>query len=336
VDGGNLPQILKQDHSTATPGRLSPPASGGKESAGVKIYSHQAAALDEIVARCRAFYGGAWSDLPIKPRFASLLCGPTGPGKTALAAMAAEAVNAKMVRVSAPAWMPCGAHNRGVAETVSTLAAAISANDRTLLVIDEIDKIGYHGDNAWLGYIRGEIFDLTDRKWPNGLKSPDEASDDDDTAPVSESKWRELLTTKLATTVFILGIGTFQEYFDSVSNRRAIGFGATDPADEELSAEIVAEKLPRELANRFNSSLICLPELRPEHYRLIANEATETLPLRMQAAFREAVARRITGAISAKKGMRFLEEAMLDVLKTLPPAPSTAPKPDLHFDLCTL
>ena len=250
--------------------------------------------------------------------------------------MAAEAVNATMVRVSAPAWMPCGAHNRGVAETVSTLAAAIAANDRTLLVIDEIDKIGFHGDNAWLGYIRGEIFDLTDRRWPNGLKSPDDASDDDGTPPVNESKWRELLTTKLATTVFILGIGTFQDFFDSVLSRRAIGFGAADPADEEISAEIVAEKLPRELSNRFNSSLIRLPELRPEHYRLIANEATETLPVRMRAAFREAVARRIDGAISAKKGMRFLEEAMLDVLKTLPPAPSTAPKPDLHFDLCTL
>ena len=335
MDGGNVPQILNQDHRTATPGRLSPPASGGKEGSAVKVFSHQTAALDEIVARCIAFFGGDWSDLPIKPRFASLLCGPTGTGKTALAAMAAEAVGAKIVRVCAPAWMPAGAHNRGVAETIATLAQAVSTNDRTLLVIDEIDKI-YHGDNSWQGYIRGEIFDLTDGKWPTGLKPPDDSSDDDDAAPVSESKWRELLTSKLATTVFILGIGTFQDFFDSVRSRRAIGFGATDPADEEISAEIVAEKLPRELANRFNSSLIRLPELRPEYYRLIAHEATETIPLRMRAAFREAVARRITGAISAKKGMRFLEEAMLDVLKSLPPAPSTAPKPDLYFDLCTL
>ena len=247
----------------------------------------------------------------------------------------AEAVNATMVRICAPAWMPCGAHNRGVAETVSTLAAALSANARTLLVIDESDKI-CHGENSWQGYIRGEIFDLTDGKWPAGLKPPDDGSDDDGTPPIDESKWRALLTAKLTTTVFILGIGTFQSFFDSVGSRRAIGFGATDPADDELSAEIVAEKLPRELANRFNSSLIRLPELRPEHYRLIANEATETLPLRMRAAFREAVARRIDGAISAKKGMRFLEEAMLDVLKTLPPAPSIPTKADLHFDLCTL
>ena len=239
-----------------------------------------------------------------------------------------------MVRVSSTSWVPCGAHNRSVAETIATLAQAIAANDRTLLVIDEIDKI-YHGDNSWQGYIRGEIFDLLDGKWPTGLKPPDDVSDDD-APPPNESKWRELITTKLANTVFILGIGTFQDFFDSVGSRRAIGFGAADPADEEISAEIVAEKLPRELANRFNSSLIRLPELRPEHYRLIANEATETLPLRMRAAFREAVARRIDGAISAKKGMRFLEEAMLDVLKNLPIEPTTSPKKDFPFDLCTL
>ncbi len=153
----------------------------------------------------------------------------------------------------------------------------------------------------------------------------------------------DALTTKLKTTVFVLGIGTFQSWFDDSGSRRAMGFGAeTNPANDELSADIIAEKLPRELANRFNSTLIRLPELRPEDYARIANEAADKLPLRMQAAFRVEISKRITGAIAAKKGVRFLEEAMMATLINLPPAPAIAECIDrgffrtLDLEPCTL
>ena len=297
----------------------------------MNVFDHQAPALEEIIARARAFYSGAWrhpSLQRIKPRFASLVVGGTGVGKTALAMLAAKAdgVNATELRVSAPSWIPSGAHNRGVTETLVTIAEHVTHNSRTLLVLDEIDKICSHGgQDAWLTYVRGEIMDLVDGRWPEGLRIP---SDDDD--DLNSKQLAERLTTKLRNTVFVLGIGTFQDFFDSAGSRRTMGFVTdSDESLSEISAVIVAERLPRELSNRFNSNIIRLPELRPADYQAIAQQTAESLPEYLRATFLAAAIRQIPGAIAAKKGVRFLEEAMLDTLKSIPPeiAPVSVPTP---------
>jgi hypothetical protein len=300
----------------------------------VKVFAHQVPALDEIVARGRAYFRGEWrhpSLRRIKPRFASLVVGGTGVGKTALATIAGEALNATLVRISTPAWIPVGAHNRGATETLVMIAGHVTRNSRTLLVLDEIDKICAHGrgsgQDAWLAYIRGEIMDLTDCRWPEGLRI---TADDADEEPPDAKGLAERLTTKLRNTVFILGIGTFQDFFDTIGTRRTMGFVTDDDEGlSELSAVTVAERLPRELANRFNSNLIRLPELRPADYQAIALEAADSLPGYIRAPFLAAAIRQIPGAIAAKKGVRFLEEAMLDTLKNLPsePAPQSLPTP---------
>jgi hypothetical protein len=169
--------------------------------------------------------------------------------------------------------------------------------------------------------------DLVDGRWPEGLRIP---ADDDDEEPPDAKGLAERLTTKLRNTVFILGIGTFQDYFDSVGSRRTMGFVTRDDDKlDEISAVTVAERLPRELANRFNSNLIRLPELRPSDYQAIALEAADSLPGYIRAPFLAAAIRQIPGAIAAKKGVRFLEEAMLDTLKGLPSeaAPVSVPTP---------
>jgi len=303
----------------------------------VHVFDHQVPALEEIIARAGAFYRGAWrhpSLQRIKPRFASLVVGGTGVGKTALAmhAATAEAVNAFPLRVSAPSWIPSGAHNRGVTETLVTIAEHVTRNYRTLLIVDEIDKICPHGgQDAWLTYVRGEIMDLVDGRWPEGLKIP---SDDDD--DLDGKQLAERLTTKLRNTVFILGIGTFQDFFDSAGSRRTMGFLTDcDEIPSEISAVTVAERLPRELSNRFNSNIIRLPELRPTDYQAIAQQTAESLPEYLRATFLTAAIRQIPGAIAAKKGVRFLEEAMLDTLKSIPPeiAPVSVPAPSPLTDI---
>lgn len=258
------------------------------------------------------------------------MVGPTGTGKTAVAAMAAEALGTydptaqswgwkvSMLRVSAPSYMPSGANNRGTKETISVIAEHIANHDRTLLVIDEIDKlIDRGGDTSWKTYIRAELFDLLDGRWPAGLTLPE---NDDECAPDITI---ESLTGKLRHTVFVLGIGTFQSWFDDSASRRTMGFGAeTNPAKDELSADIIAERMPRELANRFNSGIIRIPELSAADYHRIARETAEKLPERMREPFRAEVQRKIAGAIAAKKGVRFLEEAMMATLINLPPEPT--------------
>lgn len=291
--------------------------------------NHQQAALAEIVARARAFFAGGWLELPVVPRWPTLMVGPTGSGKTAVAAMAADALSdmlpgdstVSLLRVSSPGWMPCGAHNRGTKETISVIAAHIAKHDRTILVADEVDKViaGPGGtaagsDGPWQSYIRGELYDLLDLRWPTGMK------DDGDDMTATDL---DALTTKLRTTVFIVGIGTFQSWFDDSNTRRSMGFGAEISTEtQELSSEIIAERMPRELANRWNSSLIRIPELSAADYHRIANEVENQLPLRMRDAFRAEVQRLLPSAIAAKKGVRFLEECMMEVLKTLPREPA--------------
>ena len=309
----------------------------------MEVLKHQREALDEIVRRARAYFRGDWRGLPVLPRWASIMIGPTGTGKTAVAMMAAaklseDATDAtdttvSLCRVAAPNWMPSGAYNRGTKETIILVAEHVVRHDRTMLFVDEIDKLIDHtGDNSWKTYIRGELFDLCDGRWPAGITLPE--TDDEPEITI------EALTEKLRNNVFIVAAGTFQSWFDTANTRRDMGFGAEiNPAKDEISADIIAEKMPRELANRFNGSLIRLPELREEDYRRIAHEAETKLPERMQDAFRVEVAKRISGAIAAKKGVRFLEEAMMEVLKNLPPKPFEIVKnnPDItNHDLCTL
>jgi len=317
----------------------------------MEVFNHQAAALAEITARARAYYEGTWRKLPIRARFHSLLVGPTGCGKTALATMVAQALATKSmavttVRVSVPGWVPAGATGRSVAETIETIAQAVDRNEKTLLILDELDKTCApssdsfsSSDSPWQQHCRLEIYELLDGHWPRGLKIPETDIDDDVTT--DEIRRREQLTQKLQETVFILAIGTFQSFFDSAPSRRVIGFhGDSDTEQAEISLDVIADRLPRELINRF-SGLIRLPELRADDYRLIACHAEETLPEKIRQAFRQEVDRRIHSAILAKKGVRFIEEALLEVLKSLPPEPpiklslplSLSPKTD-PIDTC--
>jgi len=306
----------------------------------MEALAHQKAALAEIVARARAYFAAntdALKCLPIQPRWATILCAPTGSGKTALALMAAQAefVEANLLRVSIPGWMPCGAHQRGARETIRVIAEHVGRNARTFLVFDEIDKLIATTGDSWQGYIRGEIYELLDGRWPTGLHEVEDENDNE--IPISK------LTDRLKDSVFILSIGTFQGWFDSAHTRRTIGFGDdANSTTEEISAEQVAELMPRELANRHNGTIVRLPELRAADYHRIAHEILNKMPEQMREPFRVEVERRIHGAIAAKKGVRFLEEAMTAVLVSLPPEPRQAiveteePKPDPNINLCTL
>lgn len=226
--------------------------------------------------------------------------------------------------------MPLGAHNRGTRETICVIADAVATNAKTFLVLDEADKIMNPTSNAWYGYILSEVYDLCDNRWPTGIRIGDDDDEQIDANALAN------LTEKLRKSVFILAIGTFQTWFDGAKNRRTIGFGdpaAGDDAIEEITSEIIAERLPRELGNRFNSDLVRLPDLKPDDYRRIAVDAELKLPKRMREPFRVEVARRIESAITNKKGVRFLQEAVVEVLKKLPEPEFDANEPMYLDDL---
>lgn len=296
----------------------------------MKIFSHQAAAYEELLIRSQTFFAGHWRNLPIKTRWHSLLVGPTGSGKTSLAAMMAASVDAEILRIGAPSWIPSGAHNRACAETLTVIADHVSANQRTLLFVDELEKL--HFDTSWNAYIFCELYDILDGRWPAGIRGGENSTlqvDGEGTLTLSQ---RTTLTEKLMTSTFIMAAATFQGFFERRS-ARSIGFhGATEAPviPPGPTSETLARKLPRELLNRFHSSHVLLPELSPVHYQLIAEEAERTLPKWIQSAFREAASMRMKHAIDAKSGCRFVEEALMDALKvTKAPSPEVSePEPN--------
>ena len=213
--------------------------------------------------------------------------------------------------------MPCGAHNRAVKETLALIACHIAAHDKTILVFDEIDKIykppaGANGggttnggDTSWLSYIRGELYEIMDGRFPAGMNI--DIEDDDHVLSVDK------LSEKLRNSVFIVGVGTFQDFFDQTP-KKTMGFGGGTEPILQIDAAEVATRLPRELSNRFHGSLIVLPDLEPDNYREIVSQTTKSLPNWLQPAFLAAANSRINDAITTKKGVRFVEEALLDAL----------------------
>jgi SpoVK/Ycf46/Vps4 family AAA+-type ATPase len=272
------------------------------------IFSHQRAAYEELLIRAAMYFSGKWRDLPITPRFHSLVAGPTGTGKTAIVIRLAEEVGAALVRVSAQSWMPLGAHNRGSRETMKEIAKHISTHEKSLIFVDEIDKL-YH-DSSWGTYLRGEIFDLLDGRLPAGLKIDD---DEDDDSPLTAQC---LLKSKLHLQTFIVAAGTFQSFFEAASSSK-IGFcDQTNISIPELDAGEIAHRLPRELTNRFHSKLVLLPQLREKDYEQLLKTAADSLPEWLQPAFRKTALRQLPLAVRARKGCRFVEEVLLEALRS--------------------
>jgi hypothetical protein len=305
---------FKKNKSNHRPdGRVSPPGQGGKNEGCMEPLDFQKPAVAEITARARAFFAfhsGEYRNIAYQPRWATILVAQTGQGKTTAAMLVSldPKVRASVLRIACPSYMPCGAHGRGARETITVIAAHVAKHDRTLLVLDEVDKIS-DMENSWQGFIRNEIMDLVGGTFPTGLNLPEI-----DERPNITIEW---LNEKLRTTVFFLGIGTFQQWFDSEKTRRTIGFGGADEEKNTITADIIAQMLPRELSNRFGK-IVLMPELKENDYRQIAQEAENKLPEAMREIFREEVATRIQEAIEAKKGVRFIEEALTAVLLNLP------------------
>ncbi len=290
-------------------------------------FSHQAGAYEELRTRAEIYFGGCWKQFKIRPRCHSLVVAPSGSGKTTLIQAVAHDCHAVCVRVSAPGWIPLAARENTAKETFPTILQTILENERTVVFVDEIDKLSHRV--SWMEYVRGEIFDLLDGIIRPHLRipgAPEESEEETLSERASRMAHRSNAERKLQESAFFVGAGTFQAMFDGGRPSASIGFGAPiETSDARITAALLSERLPRELVARFSGELVLLPEMTRNDYRHMIGMAAAALPDWLQTVFVECAEARLEAAIMARSGCRYMEETVLSALK-LVKEPSAAQK----------
>lgn len=282
---------------------------------------HQQSAYQELVFRGLSYFSGRWRELPVKTRYHSLLVGPTGTGKSSLMAAVAATCDAHLVRISCPGWLPLSGREGGARETFPLILEALLRNERVLVFLDEIDKLGggsgLGAGDSWVSYIKGEVFDLLDGVLRPHLRVPGE-KDSDGTLEARRSIYqlRAKLTDRLMTGTFVVAAGTFQDFFDEGSKTR-IGFGGCVETLPGINPEEIARRLPRELSNRFCADLVCLADLSRTDYTHMIDSVQGRLPSWIRKAFVLAAHERLEEAVRFRKACRFMEESLLAALRTV-------------------
>lgn len=270
------------------------------------LFSHQVPAFEALFARASLFFDGPWRNLPIRPRFNSLVVGATGVGKSTLVRLLAETLGIQYLRVSATSWMPTGAHDRGTHQTTGEIAEALSNSEKLVLFVDELEKL-YTSDSSWQSYIRCELLDILDGRFPLGMHLDDYDID--------------VVHARLSTNTFFIAAGTFQSFFDSYRSSIS-GFSGEAAAPEYPEFALLPTFLPREITNRFNPDLIILRPLTRADYEQMIAKAASALPTGLRGTFQMIAECSITEAVKAGLGCRMIEQALLSaLLKTRSPEP---------------
>jgi len=277
---------------------------------------HQIDVFNTLLDRAKLYFEHRWLDLPIRPRFHSLIAGPTGIGKTTIASQlplqlaSSVLLETAFLRISVPEWMPMGAHNRGSAETFPMILRRLESVKNLVLFLDEIDKL-WDTNTSWQDYARAELYDLLDGKIPAGINVQDDFNTSSGATPRLVN-----LVRKLGRNTFVVAAGTFQAHWETAI-RNPIGFAdnSSSQIPSSLSADEIARRLPRELINRFHTEILTLRPLDHADYIELARSTASRLPTWIQAEFKGIAASKIDQAFESQKGCRFVEEVLLLALQ---------------------
>ena len=138
----------------------------------------QRRALRELAPIAKLALGNAFMNLPIKPRTHSLICSPSGTGKSHLMRELGSKLKVPVLLLNVSSWQPQG--SRGDSYTWDRIVEFLDQHPKGIIVLDGIDKIDSGSD--WAGYIRLEIHDLLDGVIPQcvDVPNPDLSFDADD------------------------------------------------------------------------------------------------------------------------------------------------------------
>jgi len=272
------------------------------------IYPYQQAAYDRLCAIARAYILTNFDRLPVKPRGNVFLVGPSGNGKTHLAAQVAAGagMNLAYLPISVSEWILMGASQRGAPSTWPIICQFLIQSSRKegcLIFLDELDKIGRRNQGDWTRYQTTEVFSLLDRRIPGNLNDPDGDR-------ISDSGIADAEAVLKSKTLIIAG-GAFQEIWDTPD---PIGFGReAGTLNQTPDLQQLSEYIPHELSRRFGSQLITLPRLRENDYIDMLDRILPSLPPYWRTRYEKLARAGIPEATRLAQGPRYFEELLLEV-----------------------
>lgn len=138
-----------------------------------KLFHYQEPAFQSLLQTAEAFFDPRWHEFSVKPRFSRLVVGPSGVGKTHIVRALAEHLDVPFFNIDTSNWIVLGAaaaERQG--ETWYHICKFVAENEKGIIFLDELDKLGRAGDandSAWTRHLRVEVYGLLDGRIPAGL-----------------------------------------------------------------------------------------------------------------------------------------------------------------------
>lgn len=273
----------------------------------------QRAALEQLENIASLIQIDGFHKLPVRPRTNTLVCGPSGMGKSFLARALADRLKLPILILNACSWIPVGA--RGDIYTWNIVVDFVQENPRGILFLDEIDKISSK-THDWLNSVRLEIHDFLDSVVPQSITVRTEDVDDDclwDFGTSDKKSPKELLPDRaqvqfrLKYQYLIVAGGAWQGLWDEL-NASTMGFQKSSELLVAPDRSKLTSSITHELLRRFRDEIVIIPRMTKGDYIDLAKEVRESLPADIQGFFSDFCRAHMPDAVERNLGMRFFEE----------------------------
>jgi hypothetical protein len=180
----------------------------------------------------------------IAPRTKVLLLGGTGSGKTSITRRFAERRDWKFLSIDSSAWIPEGSSKPGTLVFLRNYIRSLGADERAVVMFDEVDKLLPAGDAA------------LDTNWSTSLFGEVLAAIDQDERLLGHN-WTQKDLEKFRSSIFLVAAGAFEFYLRKARQKArggSLGFGnegAKSPSFAQFLDQ--SQAIPSEISSRFAS-----------------------------------------------------------------------------------